>query len=109
MSFRSMLNKVCDIEEQSLYTSAADGEQQQTWQPLYTGVPCRLRARAVSERKYGPASYQKATHALYTENKKFKKGAVLRVVLDDYFYEVSGRINLGGEDKYLCLYVERCD
>jgi len=109
MSFRSMLNKTCDIEEQTLTTANGDGEQLQTWQPLYEGVRCRLRSRAVSERRYGPVNYQKATHALYTAAKKFPKKAVLRVLCEGKYYDVVGRLDLGGADKYLCLYLERCE
>lgn len=108
MSFASMLNKICDIEAETLATDDS-GQQIQTWRLLYGQVPCRLRARAVSERRYGPASHQKATHALYLGAKKFPRGAMLRVGIEGVYYDVAGRINLGGDERFLCLYVERCE
>ena len=109
MSFKSMLNKVCDIEISSLSATVPDGGQRQNWAALYSGAPCRLRSRAVSERRYGDVNYQKATHALYTAAKKFPKKAVLRVLCEGKYYDVVGRLDLGGADKYLCLYLERCE
>ena len=64
MSFKSLLNKTCDIE---LISSAASqaGEQAESYSKLFSSLPCRLRARSVWERRYSEPAYQKSTHTLY--------------------------------------------
>jgi hypothetical protein len=101
-----MLNKTCDIEHGAVAQDTQTGAQKLTWQPLHLGVCCRLRARAVSERKYGDVNYQKATHALYIQKRRLAKKH-LRVALENKYFDVIGYIDLGGADKYLCLYLER--
>jgi len=107
MSFKSMLNKLCDIEMSTLSNVAPHGRQHQKWVALVRNVPCRLRGRNVSERRYGDVNYQKATHALYTMTRKFTAGTILRIVCEGRYYDVIGRLDLGGADKYLCFYLER--
>lgn len=106
MSFKSLLNKTCDIEVLSFESCLITGQKIESWSVLFTAVPCRLRSRAVSERKYSDPEYQKSTHALYIPCRKFAK-KTLRIVLEGEVYSVVGHIDMGGKDKYLCLYIER--
>lgn len=105
MSFKSLLNTVCDIELISLSVSA-QGEQQESYTKLYTSVPCRLRARSVWERRYSDPAYQKSTHSLYLESLNITAGKV-RIVMENVPYNVVGVTDMGGAGRYQCLYLER--
>ncbi len=105
MSFKSLLNKVCDIELISLSVSP-QGEQQESYTKLYNALPCRLRARSVWERRYGDPAYQKSTHSLYLEGINITAGKV-RIVMENAPYNVVGVTDMGGAGRYLCLYLER--
>lgn len=106
MSFKTLLNKTCRIQSISYQTAQNSGEQAITYTDFAQNVPCRLRTRAVSERRYGSPAYQKATHALYLTERPLPQND-FRVIVDSKNYTVIGSLSLGGEGRYLCLYLER--
>lgn len=109
MSFNSLLNKTCDIEYCQTASSADDGHPVETWQTLKSSVPCRLRTRSLSEARYSAPAYQEAQCALYVAAFKYSCAlGNMRVRFGAEVYDVIGKINMGGEDKYFCLYLRRC-
>lgn len=106
MSFKSLLNKTCSIKSAIYQTAQNSGEQNITYTDFATDVPCRLRTRNLNERRYGSPAYQKATHALYLLERALPQND-FRVVIDGKNYTVVGSLSLGGEGRYLCLYLER--
>lgn len=106
MSFKTLLNKTCAIESASYQTAQNSGQQTITYTSFAQNIPCRLRTRTVSERRYSSPAYQKATHALYLEEITLPQ-TDFRVTIDNKNYTVTGHLSLGGAGKYLCLYLER--
>ena len=106
MSFKSLLNKTCTIQSAAYQTAQNSGQQNITYTNFATNVPCRLRTRNLSERRYGSPAYQKATHALYLQEITLPQGD-FRIVVENKNYTVTGSLSLGGEGRYLCLYLER--
>lgn len=106
MSVKTLLNKTCKIN-QITYTQASSGQQIVTSTVLFNSLPCRLRTRAVSERKYSLPAYALATHSIYIEARSGLYGKKLSVVIDDITYDVLGFIDMGGENRLFCLYAER--
>ena len=106
MSFKTLLNKTCTIQSTSYQSAQNSGEQTITYTNFAQNVPCRLRTRDVSECRYGNPTYQKATHALYLEERPLPQSDI-RIVIGNKNYTVRGSLSLGGTDKYLCLYLER--
>lgn len=106
MSFKSLLNKTCTLQSSSYQTTQNSGEQNITYSNFAQNVPCRLRTRTVSERRYSSPAYQKATHALYLQERTLPQGD-FRVIIENKNYTVTGSLSLGGEGRYLCLYLER--
>ena len=106
MSFKTLLNKTCTLKSDSYQTAQNSGEQKITYSDYAINVPCRLRTRNVSERRYGSPAYQKANYALYLEERTLPQND-FRIVLDGKNYSVVGSLSLGGAGKYLCLYLER--
>lgn len=106
MSFKALLNRVCDIEKLSLGSVDAYGSRSETWETLKREVPCRLRTRSAGEKHYSSPEYQYATHSLYLEYLSLPQGR-LRAKIGGFYYDITGRIELGGAKKYLCLYLER--
>lgn len=106
MSFKTLLNKTCTLKSTSYQTAEDSGEQKITYTDFATNVPCRLRTRQVSERRYGSPAYQKATHALYMIERTLPQND-FSVVIDGKSYLVVGSLSLGGAGRYLCLYLER--
>ena len=106
MSFKTLLNRTCTIQSTTCQTAQNSGEQAITYTNFAQNVPCRLRTRDVSERRYGSPAYQKATHALYLAQRALPQND-FRVIVDSKNYTVVGSLSLGGEDRYLCLYLER--
>ena len=106
MSFKTLLNKTCTLKSASYQTAQNSGEQKITYTDFATNVPCRLRTRTVSERRYGTPAYQKATHALYMVERVLPQNDFC-VVVDSKTYNVVGSLSLGGAGRYLCLYLER--
>lgn len=105
MSFKSLLNKVCDIELIS-FSPDASGAQNPSYAKLHANIPCRLRTRSTWERRYGDPAYQKSTHSLYMAFLNLTPSTI-RVVLENEAYNVTGAADLGGAQRYLCLYLER--
>ena len=106
MSFKSLLNKTCTLQSATYQTAQNSGQQNITYTNFAQNLPCRLRTRTVSERRYSSPAYQKATHALYLQEITLPQGD-FRVVLDNKNYTVTGSLSLGGEGRFLCLYLER--
>lgn len=106
MSFKSLLNKTCTLKSATYQTAQNSGEQNITYTDFATNVPCRLRTRNLSERRYGSPAYQRATHSLYLVERALPQND-FRVVIDGKNYTVVGSLSLGGEGRYLCLYLER--
>ncbi len=106
MSFKALLNRVCDIEKLSLGSADAYGSRGETWTLLKSEAPCRLRTRSACEKHYSSPEYQYATHSLYLEYLDLPKGR-LRAKIGGVYYDITGRIELGGAKRYLCLYLER--
>lgn len=106
MSFKTLLNKTCTLQSATYQTAQNSGQQNITYSNFATNVPCRIRTRNLAERRYGSPSYQKASHALYLEERTLPQGD-FRVVIDNKNYSVVGSLSLGGEGRYLCLYLER--
>ena len=106
MSFKTLLNKTCTLKSSSYQTEQNSGEQKITYTNFATNVPCRLRTRNLSERRYGSPAYQKATHALYIVERSLPQNDFCAVI-DGKTYNVVGAISLGGAGRYLCLYLER--
>ncbi|MDD6173657.1 MAG: hypothetical protein ACI352_04370 [Elusimicrobiaceae bacterium] len=106
MSFKCLLNRTCDIELISLASPDNFGGRTEESKTLFTSLPCRLRTRNAGEKRYSSPEYQYATHSLYLEYVKLPKGR-LRIKTGSVYYDVCGRIELGGAQKYLCLYLER--
>ena len=109
MSFKSMLNKQCVLETASRAHDNDTGEISPVWSALRTNLKCRLRSRSFAERITSGAQYVNSTHVLYIEYiEQLELGsAQTRVLLDGVYYEVIGASGMGGEAKYLCLYLER--
>lgn len=107
MSLKKLLNKTCQIKQITYTQNAASGEQQTVSTTLETALPCRLRTRTVSERKYSLPAYALATHSIYIAAKSTLYGKKLSVLIDGNTYDVLGLINMGGEDRLFCLYAER--
>lgn len=106
MSFKALLNRVCDIEKLSLDSADTYGERAESWEILKSDIPCRLRTRSAGEKYYSSPEYQYATHSLYLEYLTLPKGRI-RAKIGGVYYDITGRIELGGAKKYLCLYLER--
>ena len=106
MSFKSLLNKTCTLQSATYQKAQNSGQQNITYTNFAQNLPCRLRTRTVSERRYSSPAYQKATHALYLQEITLPQGD-FRVVLDNKNYTVTGSLSLGGEGRFLCLYLER--
>lgn len=106
MSFKTLLNRICDIELLCLGAADSFGSRAEEWQNICSSLPCRLRTRNAGEKRFASPEYQYATHSLYLEYLKLPKGR-LRVKTGGIYYEVCGGIELGGAQKYLCLYLER--
>ncbi len=107
MSVKSLLNKTCQVNQITYTQASASGQQTVTSTVLESGLPCRLRTRTVSERKYSMPAYALATHSIYVAAKSSLYGKKLSVVIDGNTYDVIGLINMGGEDRLFCLYAER--
>lgn len=107
MSVKSLLNKTCQVNQITYTQSSASGQQTVTSTVLETSLPCRLRTRTVSERKYSMPAYALATHSIYVQAKSSLYGKKLSVLIDGNTYDVIGLINMGGEDRLFCLYAER--
>ena len=107
MSLKTILNKTCQVN-QITYTQAQNsGEKLISSTLLESALPCRLRTRSVSERKYSLPAYALATHSIYVEAKRSLYGKKLSVIIEGNTYDVLGLINMGGDDKLFCLYAER--
>lgn len=106
MSFKTLLNKTCTIKSAVYQTDQNSGQQNITYSDFATNVPCRLRTRALSERRYGSPAYQKATHALYLTERALPDNDFC-IVINGKNYNVVGSLSLGGAGRYLCLYLER--
>jgi len=107
MSFNSLLNKTCDIEYCQRTCDAA-GQSIESWQSLHSALACRLRTRSVSERRYGSPAYQEAQAALYLRAFSYSCAlSDMRVNFEGKVYDIVGKINMGGADKYFCLYLRR--
>ena len=107
MSLKTLLNKTCKISQITYTQQAASGEQKTTATVLETALPCRLRTRTVSERKYSLPAYSLATHSIYVQAKSSLYGKKLSVEIGNDVYDVIGLINMGGEERLFCLYAER--
>ncbi len=107
MSLKKLLNKTCQINQITYTQNASSGEQQTVSTILETALPCRLRTRTVSERKYSLPVYALATHSIYIAAKSTLYGKKLSVLIDGNTYDVLGLINMGGDDRLFCLYAER--
>ena len=107
MSIKKLLNKTCKISQITYTQEGASGEQKTTASVLESALPCRLRTRAVSERKYSLPAYSLATHSIYVQAKSTFYGKKLAVEIDSNIYDVIGLINMGGEERLFCLYAER--
>lgn len=105
MSFKTMLNKVCDIEHLSLSSQTANGQRIEEWREVYSDIPCRLRTRKAGEKRFSSPEYQHADYSLYMDYIKLPKGR-LRVKINGEYYLVGGRLCMGGAEKYFCLYLE---
>ena len=107
MSLKKLLNKTCKINQITYSQIAASGQQIVTSTVLESSLPCRLRTRTVSERKYSLPAYALATHSIYVQAKSSLYGKKLSVEIDSNTYDVIGLINMGGEERLFCLYAER--
>lgn len=107
MSLKTLLNKTCKISQITYTQHAASGEQKTVATVLETALPCRLRTRTVSERKYSLPVYSLATHSIYIQAKSTLYGKKLAVEIEGNIYDVIGLINMGGEERLFCLYAER--
>ena len=107
MSLKTLLNKTCKISQITYTQEPASGEQKTTVTVLETALPCRLRTRTVSERKYSLPAYNLATHSIYVQAKSTLYGKKLVVEIANDTYDVIGLINMGGEERLFCLYAER--
>ena len=107
MSLRKLLNKTCKINQITYTQAATSGQQTVTSTVLESSLPCRLRTRSVSERKYSLPAYALATHSIYVRAKSSLYGKKLSVEIDNNTYDVIGLINMGGEERLFCLYAER--
>ncbi len=105
MSFASMLNKTCDVELCLREEDKTTGEEKYIWTAQHLGVKCRLRNRTYAERISSDARYQHAGYALYLEYLKIDP-LKARVYIDEQYYKVTGAVDMGGGEDYLCLYLE---
>ncbi|MBQ4493439.1 MAG: hypothetical protein II972_02410 [Elusimicrobiaceae bacterium] len=106
MSFKTLLNKTCTIKSASYQTQENSGQQNIIYTDFAVNIPCRLRTRQVSERRYSSPAYQKATHALYLTERSLPQNDFC-IVIDGKNYNVVGSLSLGGAGRYQCLYLER--
>ncbi len=107
MSLKTLLNKTCKISQITYTQEVESGEQKTIATVLESALPCRLRTRTVSERKYSLPAYSLATHSIYVQAKSILYGKKLAVEIEDNTYDVIGLINMGGEERLFCLYAER--
>ena len=107
MSLKTLLNKTCKISQITYTQQTVSGEQKTVATVLETALPCRLRTRTVSERKYSLPVYSLATHSIYVQAKSTLYGKKLAVEIEGNIYDVIGLINMGGEERLFCLYAER--
>lgn len=107
MSLKTLLNKTCKISQITYTQDEQSGEQQIVSTVLENSLPCRLRTRSVSERKYSLPAYALATHSIYIRAKSGLYGKKLSATIDGNIYDILGFIDMGGEDKIYCLYAER--
>ena len=105
MSIKSLLNKTCDIEVMSFNGQYEDGQHREVYSTFAAALPCRLRVRNSAEKHFSSPEYQHAAYSLYLEYLPLPKGR-LRVKIGSNYYPVSGRLNMGGEERLLCLYLE---
>lgn len=108
MSFASMLNKTCTLEVCARNKNAKTGEVTCEWRVLAARVKCRLRTRSYAEKINSEARFQHSSYALYLEYTDINP-ALTRVVIDGKIYKVTGAVDMGGGEEYLCLYLERWD
>jgi len=107
MSVKSLLNKTCQINQITYTQANASGQQIVTSTTLASSLPCRIRTRTLSERKYSLPAYALATHSIYIQARSGLYGKKLSVTIDSDVYDVLGFIDMGGEDRLYCLYAER--
>ena len=107
MSLKTLLNKTCQINQITYTQASASGQQTVTTAVLQSALPCRLRTRTVSERKYSMPAYALATHSIYIPAKSGLYGKKLSVIIDGNTYDVIGLIDMGGAERLFCLYAER--
>lgn len=107
MSLKTLLNKTCKISQITYTQEVESGEQKTIATVLESSLPCRLRTRTVSERKYSLPAYSLATHSIYVQAKSILYGKKLAVEIEDNTYDVIGLINMGGKERLFCLYAER--
>ena len=106
MSFKHLLNKTCDIEVLSFNGQFEGGQRKEVYTVFAAALPCRLRTRNTTEKRLSSPQYQQAAYSLYLEYLPLPKGS-LRVKIGNSYYLVSGRLNMGGTERFLCLYLEK--
>ena len=107
MSLKTLLNKTCKISQITYVQDEGSGEQETVSTVLESALPCRVRTRTVSERKYSMPIYASATHSIYVQAKSTLHGKKLSAEIDGNTYDILGLIDMGGEDRLFCLYAER--
>lgn len=106
MSFKNLLNKTCDIEVLSFNGQLQGGQRKEVYTTFASALPCRLRTRNAAEKNFSSPEYQHAAYSLYLEYLALPKGR-LRVKIGSSYYPVSGCLNMGGAERFLCLYLEK--
>ena len=105
MTFRSLLNALCDIEQATPATDAASGQPQSLWQTVRAAVPCRLRWRSQEERSAGPSEYRETDYTAYLcapapteDTQRLRAGSRL--------FRIAGVQNMGAAGKYFAVYLK---
>lgn len=106
MSFKNLLNQTCDIEVLSFDGQLEGGQRKEVYTVFAAALPCRLRVRNATEKRFSSPEYQQAAYSLYLQYLLLPKGR-LRVKIGNNYYPVSGRLNMGGAERFLCLYLEK--
>ncbi|MBT3393055.1 MAG: head-tail adaptor protein [Elusimicrobiaceae bacterium] len=106
MSFESLLNTTCDIQEKTETQDAQTGEMVASWANVFTDLDCRIVDKNFVDSKTSSSLYQKSTHMLYMEYKDIMP-TTHRFVIDSENYKIYGISDMGSSAKYLCIYLAK--
>lgn len=105
MSFETLLNKQCTLEERTVSVNSSTGEKESSWTVLATNIPSRIHTRSANEMLSDKSEYSKSTHILYMKYRQIDP-VENRIVINSTVYNITGVNDMGSKEKYLALYLE---